>query len=212
METEQKLYVLNDNITFRKCSLFDEKQETPGDCTNYKKEKESWVDVYSCKQKGIHFHCTKHPEIELDFEGYEKSCTLFCPKCNSSKYDGNFNELINKCLRILNRDIFSNAKIIRIDDYYYPEIKIKDLLKEGSDYFCTVDIKKDRDNDTIIILYVGYKGSQEKAQFFIKPEKLQLTSDYKDLDPAKVLAKIEVTLKDRTLSQLYNDNTISQKQ
>ena len=54
-----------------------------------------------------------------------------------------------------------------------------------------------------IVIYVGHKGSSEKAQFFIKPEKLQLSSDYKDMDPAKVLSKIVVTLKDRTLGQKY---------
>ena len=64
---------------------------------------------------------------------------------------------------------------------------------------------KDRDDDTIIVLYVGNRNSKEKAQFFIKPEKIQLSSDHKDLDPATILSKIEVTLKNRKLKQEYED-------
>ena len=62
------------------------------------------------------------------------------------------------------------------------------------------------DNDTIIVLYVGKKGTNEKTQFFIKPEKLQLSNDHKDLDPATILTKIEVTLKDRKIKQQYDEN------
>ena len=55
-----------------------------------------------------------------------------------------------------------------------------------------------------IVLYVGKRNSKDKCQFFIKPEKLQLSTDYKDLDPAEILAKIEVTLKDRVIKQEYD--------
>lgn len=48
-------------------------------------------------------------------------------------------------------------------------------------------------------------SSSEKTQFFIKPEKLQLSTDHKDLDPATILTKIEVTLKNRILKQEYED-------
>ena len=68
-----------------------------------------------------------------------------------------------------------------------------------------MDIKTDKDNDTIIVLYIGKKNSTEKIQFFIKPEKLQLSNDYKDLDPATILAKIEVTLRDRQIKQEYDE-------
>ena len=62
-----------------------------------------------------------------------------------------------------------------------------------------------KDGDTIVILYIGEKGQKDKSQFFIKPEKLQLTSDHKDLDPSSILSKIEVTLKDRTLTQKFDE-------
>ena len=87
--------------------------------------------------------------------------------------------------------------------------KINHLPSEGlSHHFTSVilrTIKTDKDGDTIIVVYVGHKDSDEKAQFFIKPEKGQLTSDHKDMDPAKVLSKIEVQFKGRKLTQEFDD-------
>ena len=72
--------------------------------------------------------------------------------------------------------------------------EIKDRIKTESNYRLVSNIKTDKDGDTIIVLYVSHAGSNEKVQYFIKPEKGQLTSDHKDLDPAKIISKIEVTL------------------
>ena len=66
-------------------------------------------------------------------------------------------------------------------------------------------MKTDKDGDTIIVLYIGHKDTKEKVQYFIKPEKGQLTSDHKDMDPAKILSKIEVRIKGRTLTQEFDD-------
>ena len=93
-------------------------------------------------------------------------------------------------------DVFKDAQMIRLDDWYYPEVKKK--IKEDR-YWITADVKTDCDGDTIIVLYVGLTGDGNKAQFFIKPEKLQLTTDHKDMDPARVLSSIAITLRDRTL-------------
>ena len=84
----------------------------------------------------------------------------------------------------------------------------EDIKLKESNYWMKSDIKTDKDNDTIIVLYVGKKNSIEKVQFFIKPEKLQLSNDYKDLDPATILAKIEVTLRDRKIKQEYDEADI----
>ena len=65
------------------------------------------------------------------------------------------------------------------------------------------NVKTDKDGDTIVVLYVSYVGTGDKVQYFIKPEKGQLTSDHKDMDPAKIISKIEVTLKGRKLTQEY---------
>ena len=70
-------------------------------------------------------------------------------------------------------------------------------------------MKTDKDGDTMIVVYVGHKDMKgKKTQFFIKPEKLQLSSDHKDLDPAQILSKIEVTFKGRKISQEYDEEEI----
>lgn len=202
--SEKTIYRLNDDISFRKCSLFDEDALTFGDCTNFHTIERSWRTYYCCNQDGIHFHCTKHPEIELecDSSGYG-SVTYSCPKCRNSIVIENPRELKSKCLRMLNIPEFKGAKLVRLDDWYVHEIREK--KKDESGYWITTDVKTDKDGDTIIVVYVGHKDSNEKAQFFIKPEKGQLTSDHKDMDPAKVLSKIEVKFKSRKLTQEYTE-------
>lgn len=205
MNSEKNIiYRLNDNISFRKCSLFSGKSSHHGNCTNFNDKEENWQTWYYCNQTGIHFHCTKHPEIELEFIGEDYGLTTFlmCPKCNNKIKIDSFQETIKKCLRMLNWELFKDAELIRLDDWYIPEIKKKE---KTTDYWISTEVKTDRDGDTIIVIYVGHKGDSEKTQFFIKPEKLQLSHDYKDLDPSKILSKIVLTLKDRTIKQNYNE-------
>lgn len=199
---DKKLYKLDDDILFRKCSLSEEISTHYGDCTNFHTKEIQWNDHYFCNQEGIHFHCAKHPEIE--FETYGHSGTyLICPKCQPPIDIKNIAILRSRCLKALNRDVFKDAKLIRLDDWYIPEIKSKE--KPTSDYNIITNVKTDKNGDTVVVIYVTHKGIDGKSQFFIKPEKLQLSHDFKDLDPAQVLSKIELTLKDRTIIQEYDD-------
>lgn len=202
--SEKTIFRLDEDISFRKCSLFDGDALAFGDCTNFSTTERNWRTYYCCSQNGIHFHCTRHPEIELenDSSGYGY-VTYSCPKCKNSIEIENPRELKSRCLRMLNIPEFKGAKLVRLDDWYIHEIREKRKTESG--YWITTDVKTDKDGDTIIVVYVGHKGSSEKAQFFIKPEKGQLTSDHKDMDPAKVLSKIEVTFKDRKLTQEYTE-------
>lgn len=201
---DKTIYRLDDNISFRKCSLYEGDQVTFGDCTNFSTAERNWTTYYGCNQDGIHFHCTKHPEIELESEEINYYSVIYsCPKCRNSIKIENPSDLKSKCLRMLNIPVFKDAKLVRLDDWYVHEIKEK--IKEESGYWVTTNVKTDKDGDTIIVVYVGHKDSNEKAQFFIKPEKGQLTSDHKDMDPAKILSKIEVYLKDRKLTQEFDD-------
>lgn len=181
---------------------FDECSTDHGDCTNFHTKEVHFHDHYFCNQEGIHFHCTKHPEIELEYDPSFDGTVLTCPKCRNQIEIGSTRALISRCLRVLNREIFKDATLIRLDDWYTPEIKEK--TKPTPDYRLTTNIKTDKDGHTIVVLYVSYVGTGDKVQYFIKPEKGQLTSDHKDLDPAKIISKIEVTLKDRTLTQTYH--------
>lgn len=198
------IYCLNDDISFRKCSLFAGDQLTFGDCTNFSSTERNWRTYYSCNQDGIHFHCTGHPEIELNCDRSRYGAeTYICPKCRKPIEIDDPRELKSKCLRLLNISEFKNAKLVRLDDWYVHEVREK--KKDESGYWITTDVKTDKDGDTIIVVYVGHKDSNEKAQFFIKPEKGQLTSDHKDMDPAKVLSKIEAFFRGRKLSQEFDD-------
>ena len=202
--SDKIIYRLNDDISFRKCSLFEKDELTFGNCTNFSTAERNWRTYYCCNQDGIHFHCTQHPEIELEVDNTEYSSVIYrCPKCRKTIEIDNPRELKSKCLRMLNIPEFKDAKLVRLDDWYVHEIKEK--VKDETGYWVTANVKTDKDGDTIIVLYVGHKDSEEKAQFFIKPEKGQLTSDHKDMDPSKVLSKIEVYFKDRKLSQEFED-------
>lgn len=202
--TDKTIYRLNDNISFRKCSLFDGDSVSFGNCTNFTTTERNWQTYYRCNQDGIHFHCSTHPEIELELKQSDYSSTkYFCPKCRKSIEIDNPWELKSKCLRMLNIPEFKDAMLIRLDDWYTPEIKEK--AKTESGYWITTNVKTDKNGDTIIVVYVGHSNSDEKAQFFIKPEKGQLTSDHKDMDPGKILSKIEVHFKDRTLTHTFDE-------
>ena len=206
MKDDNKIiYRYSDDISFRQCSLaHNEHNLIQGDCTNFYTKDENWKTYYYCNQYGIHLHCTKHPEIELEkSENEYGEVFLKCQKCRKSFKIDDFNIVLMNCMKMLNINEFKDAKLIRLDDWYIPEIKEKKKLE--SDYWITTNVKVDKDGDTIIVLYIGKKNDNEKIQFFIKPEKLQLSSDYKDLDPATILSKIEVTLRDRKLKQEYDE-------
>ncbi|MBQ7278482.1 MAG: hypothetical protein IJQ93_07930 [Bacteroidales bacterium] len=211
MSKEPIIYRLNDDISFRKCSLIDGKLEKYGDCTEFYETQENFVTFYTCKDNGIHLHCTKHPAIELDYvpDGYDSY--LQCRCCKNEIRVKSKDEIIRKCLKQLNMEIFKNAKLIRLDDWYTAEVK-EPTIKTESGYWVKTDVKTDRDGDTIVVIYIGHKDSSQKAQYFIKPEKHQLTCDHKDMDPAKIISKIEVTLRDRFLTQQYDYNGESNDQ
>ena len=153
--SDKKLYKLDDHILFRKCDLYDGCDTQHGDCTNFKVKQVHCQDNYFCNQEGLHFHCARHPEIEYD--NSEDGTELVCPKCGTPVYIGNRHELISRCLKALNRDIFKDATLIRLDDWYIPELKEK--RSPSPNYRLTVYIKTDKDEDTIVVLYVSYVGS-----------------------------------------------------
>ena len=171
-----------------------------------------WTTTISSREdsREVNFLCAEHNcrVVVKKLIGLEYKLT--CPICErNANYDGYYTSdspevLRQKALSILDQYRPDEVKLVRLDDYYVPELKVGDVLKgKDSGYFLSANIKTDKDGDTIVVLYVGHKNSDKKAQFFIKPEKLQLSTDYKDLDPSKVLAKIELTLKDRIIAQEY---------
>ena len=91
------IYRLDDKISFRKCSLADEDMLTYGDCTNSHTVEANWKTYYCCNQDGIHYHCTKHPEIELECISTDYSNTIYrCPRCGEDIEIDNPRELKSK--------------------------------------------------------------------------------------------------------------------
>lgn len=202
---DKVIYKFNDEISFRRCSLSEEGDYTYGDCTNFKIREVNYQDYYECNQLGIHLHCTKHIGYELNYvyDESEEKTFLICPKCQKKIQIQSLLDVQQQCLAMLNTEIFKDAKLVRLDDWYIPEIKSE--KEKISDYWIRTEVKTDRDGDTIVVIYVGNKNQKQKAQLFVKPEKLQMTHDFNDQDPATVLSKIELTLKDRTIIQNYDD-------
>ncbi|MBP6005930.1 hypothetical protein KA531_03470 [Candidatus Saccharibacteria bacterium] len=197
MTSDKRIYQYNDNL------LFEVIDPMLG----------SWEDNED--ERAVEFICPEHL-IRLTDIGPPKHKTvgykLECPVCQKDKdyspvccSNETLDNLKKKALALYDKDLYKDAKLVRLDDFYVPEIKRFDALPTSTNYSIKADVKTDKDDCTVVVLYVGYKGQKEKSQIFIKPEKLQLSSDHKDLDPAKVLTKIELTLRDRNITQEYGD-------
>ena len=132
-DDEKKIYRLTDQISFRQCSLYHGRKTAHGNCTNFDERSEDWKYYYYCNQHGIHLHCTEHPEIEFDtVERSYNSVILRCPKCKKDiEIDSGWDEIISQCLRLLNIEEFKGAKLIRLDDWYVPEVKKKGKIQSG---------------------------------------------------------------------------------
>ena len=158
---EKKLYKYDENISFRKCDLSEQGSHFYGDCTRFDISQVNFKDYYSCNQHGIHFHCSKHTAIELNWQIEDNHSYLCCPKCKNKVSVCNRLLLIQKCLSMINAEIFKNAKLIRLDDWYIPEIKSD--KEKISDYWIKTEVKTDKDSDTIVVIYIGNKNSKEKV-------------------------------------------------
>lgn len=106
---------------------------------------------------------------------------------------------------MLASNLFKNAKLIRLDDYYTPEISAKVKTEETSDYWLSYDVKENKNGQPILVLYLGNRKDGSKCQFFIEPETVKLSHDQKDTNPLSLLARIEVQFKDGVI-QLKRDN------
>lgn len=215
-DNKETAFEYNDDIIFRLCSLSDGKKLTKfGTCTNFDEQSTRYETTYTCNQYGVHLYCKIHPTIELEYH-YENGVEPFleCPKCKKIikiiKYESIYNirDLYKDCLKKLNYVKMNADNIVRLEDWYYPE-KNNKIKNVSSGYWISSSIKRDKDGATMIVLYIGnnseeYKG--KKSQFFIQPEKLKLTHDHKDLDPATIISEIKVTLKDRTLEEKYDED------
>ncbi len=92
---------------------------------------------------------------------------------------------------------FRSMKTLNLDDEAIPIAKTKAELPE-SKYFVTAQLMESK-RGLQLVIYAGEKGSSDgKAQLFVEPEVRRVSFDQRDLHPADVFTKVEVTFKDGT--------------
>ena len=212
---EKQLYKLNNDVCFRVCAYED--------CTDknshWSEHTKRCIDnmggtIWACNHEGeIHLHCVNHTEAELvilDKMNGPRSMKLICPIC-SLKEDyqppsslqrldaGRITTLKLQSKSLLNSSIFKNAKLIRLDDYYTPELSEKTKTTDNSDYWLSYDVKENKEGKPVLILYLGNRKEGTKSQFFIEPESNKLSHDHKDDDPLSIIARIEVQFQKGTI-------------
>ena len=211
-ETDKKIYKLNNDICFRVCT-FDDCIDKQLHWSNHLKKCVSEIGIaWTCVCEGdIHLHCQVHREIELsEFDkndGRPKSMKLLCPICNlNDEYQlpsslqrldkGRILTLKQQAKSLLNSKVFKGAKLIRLDDYYMPQLSEKELSTKESKYWMSYDVKENKEGKVMLVLYLGCKQDGSKVQFFIEPETKKLSHDHKDTTPISVISRIEVQFKD----------------
>ena len=210
--SKKQIYQLSDGICFRICE-FD-------DCTDKDSHwsgHELRCALAQCNHEGtVHFHCCIHRDVELASQFNSVIYTYTCVTCDDDP-DREFSPVLEldyrqldttkqKAKSLLNSSKFKNAKFIRLDEYYAPEISEKDLTEKGSKYWVSYDLKSTETGETLMILYIGHKADGTKAQFFIKPESKKLSHDHADKDPLSIISRIEVKFKDGSIELKENDD------
>lgn len=172
----------------------------------------------------VRFHCKEHPNTQMvhDEPHYNlklNSVKLECPLCRNAGKSPCFTafrtyeQMAQTAIDLFNSHLYNDYKLVRIDDVYVPEAKISfkqdivtakttDCLPDG----CKVvfDIKKDKNNQEILMLQIFKSGSPKGAQFFIKPEQGQVVSDHNNPTPGEFIAEIAVRFSDRTIVQTFD--------
>lgn len=223
MSLEKKIYRLNDKVYFRMCDYDD----CTDRATHWKTHEKCISDPFSiaqCPHDGsIHLHCPQHNEFEMvpsqDGVG-PRSFGLSCAACGDGQRLGrmllqDIETIKRQAKSALNSNLFKGAKLVRLDDFYYPEVSEKSITKKSSDFWVSYDVKKTKEGKPLLVLYLGDRRDNSKVQFFIDPETGKVSHDHKDTDPLSVITKVEVEFKNGTIEiknkdseETKNDNPI----
>lgn len=215
MNNEEKtLYKLNDSLFFRICTFDDCTEKDRHWAEHIKKCDPTKVLLGGCMHTGqVHLHCGAHRECELALRRGPmgpRDNDLLCPICEtdiSSEPEPTLlrltvyeiDNLKQQAWSLLNSSQFKNAKLVRLDDYYYPELSEKNTAQKDSRYWMSYDVKRNKNGQPILILYLGDRDLKNKAQFFIEPESQKLSHDHKDTSPMQVISRIEVQFTEGTI-------------
>jgi hypothetical protein len=224
MNSKPNLFKLTDELLFR-IDHIDDEVFVIADVGIGQSDKYVSLDKKTRSFDGhyeLHFHCVKHPEVEMSHDEIigrgahhqQKDTRFVCHRCEYDHWvrGWSYDQVVQQALSAFNAPHFKDAKLIRLDDIYTPELKVefkgdevkvktKESIADG--YKLVADVKKDKDGDSLVMLQI-FKDKQSKgAQFFIKPEKGQLSSDHNNPNPADFITEINVKLKDREMSQKF---------
>lgn len=198
------IYKINDKVLCRICQ-FD-------DCDfrelHWRGHEENLC--INCSHSGdVHFHCIRHKEIELAIKitgnKNQRYSSLICVVCEQEDgynpplrrlSDEDIITLKQKAKSLINSNKFKSAKMVRLDDYYVPEISEKKIATKDSNYWVSYDVKETVMGKPLLVLYLGNREDKSKAQFFIEPETQKLSHDHKHGNPLSILSRIEVEFKD----------------
>lgn len=205
--TEKIIYKLSDDLLFRQCTYVDCTMKS----THWAEHMKNCAELFisNCLHEGdIHFHCSIHREIELSVfdkkgvRGMRMICAVcslredYLPPSKLQRLDENYISSFKQQARaLLTSNVFKKAKLVRLDDYYTPELSEKLKTAENSKYWVSYDVKENKSGQPVFILYLGSKSDNSKCQFFIEPESKKLSHDHKDTDPLRILSRIEVQFK-----------------
>lgn len=218
---EKRIYSLSKDTFFRICD-FDDCTDKAAHWAEHIK-KCSGLVMLDCFHEGdVHFHCPIHREVELSLHGgglrgpldYKLVCIICSQDAEYQtpstrrrlSVQGIF-ALKQAAKALVQSPKFKNAKLIRIDDYYVPEISEKLATKKDSKYWVSYDVKETKMGSPILVLYLGDREKKTKAQFFIEPETGKLSHDHKDDSPLEIIARIEVKFKDGKIELVENGET-----
>ncbi len=180
----------------------------------------------------VKFHCKKHPQMQVECSarigGVSKAVRAVCPLClqgcgksSSAYYDTHYTSLEQMeqiATNIFNSPLYNQYNLVRMNDVYVPEAKvifkedkatIKTTERLPDDYKVYFDVKKDSSGHRIMMLQIFKDGSSKGAQFFIKPEQGQLSSDHNNPAPGGFITEIAVKFPDRKIVQAFDDKNIA---
>lgn len=203
-EATKKIYRLSEKYYFRVCEYEDCSERV----SHWKGHEMCIADPFSMAQEphegGIHLHCPIHTEFEMVTTQNNvgpRSYGLSCAACGNIQQVGRMllseiDTIKRQARAALNSSMFKGAKLIRLDDFYTPELSVKSTATKNSKYWMSYDVKESKDGSPLLILYLGDRQENTKAQFFIDPETKKLSHDQKDTEPIAVVSRIEVQFKD----------------
>lgn len=202
----------NPSVCFRVCNTL--KSDVPDWCTNYGKDGD-WNKKFTCRQQNVHFYCPIYKNIELveNMENidFTNETIWWCEKCKQCDrtYEGirlNKEDIVRRARIIVESEKLKNACLIRIDEQC-SELKINKLKTNTPTYVAWGKIETDIVGNPQVNLYIACSDDKgKKVHYFIEPEveKIRHEISNTDIDPATIISKIQITLKDRRIIYEYD--------